>query len=153
MVIFKKRGKEWHYGKIVGNVNGRSYIIRDSFDNHFRRNRRFIAKSRNEDFNASDLMFEENVQSGSGINLPAIDIVRPQNNVNIELDVTPPPNDVIADELEQSVEIDNNISVSEYETADTDSDASGGGDSEPEVTPTIRTRSGRISKPPQRYGW
>lgn len=63
-------GKEWHYGKVVGTVNGRSYIIRDSFDNYFRRNRRFIAKTQNNDFNASDLCFEENIKSGKSNKLP-----------------------------------------------------------------------------------
>lgn len=57
LIIFKKSGKEWNYGTIVGKVNDRSYIIRDSFDNHFRRNRRFIAKTKNIGFNSSDLLY------------------------------------------------------------------------------------------------
>lgn len=66
LVIFKKNGKEWHYGTIVAKFNDRSYIIKDSFDNHFRRNRRFIAKTVNADFNASDLLYEENLISQDG---------------------------------------------------------------------------------------
>ena len=60
--MFKKCGKEWNYGKIVSAFNKRSYIIRDTFDNYFRRNRRFIRKTKNGDFNASELLFEENVK-------------------------------------------------------------------------------------------
>ncbi|XP_058828239.1 uncharacterized protein K02A2.6-like [Topomyia yanbarensis] len=58
-VIFKKNGKEWHYGQIVRIVNNRPYIVRDCYGNHFRRNRRFIAKTINKDNNTSDLLYEE----------------------------------------------------------------------------------------------
>lgn len=75
LVIFKKNNKEWHYGKIVGIVNDRSYIIQDTFQNHFRRNRRFTAKTKNNEFNASDLLFEENVKSGHLDNAPEIQII------------------------------------------------------------------------------
>lgn len=83
LVIFKKSGKEWHYGKIVAKFSDRSYIIKDSFDNHFRRNRRFIAKTKKEDFNASDLLFEENIKSGQDVfsnNLKEIQIVNPSQS-------------------------------------------------------------------------
>lgn len=76
LIIFKKSGKQWHYGKIIGNVNNRSYIVQDSLDNYFRRNRRFIARTQNDDFNASDLVFEENVKSGYLNNLPEIQIAQ-----------------------------------------------------------------------------
>lgn len=47
-IVFKKNGKElWHYGKIVKNVNERSYIVVDNYNNYYRRNRRFIAKTKN----------------------------------------------------------------------------------------------------------
>lgn len=36
-------------------------IVKDNFNNYYRRNRRFIAKSKNDEFNASELLFEENV--------------------------------------------------------------------------------------------
>ena len=62
LVIFKKNGKEWNYGTIVGNVNGRSYIIRDNLENYFRRNRRFIAKTKNNEVNGEELMFEESIR-------------------------------------------------------------------------------------------
>lgn len=57
-VMFRKNGREWHYGKIVRKVNERSYIILDQFENYFRRNRRFIVTTVNRDFNASELLVE-----------------------------------------------------------------------------------------------
>lgn len=62
-VIFKKNGRKWHFGKVVGNVNDRSYIIADNLGNHFRHNRRFIAKTNNNDFNSSEFLCEENIQN------------------------------------------------------------------------------------------
>lgn len=62
LVIFKKNGKEWNYGTIVGNFNDKSYIVKDHFENHYRRNRRFIAKTVNGGFTKGDLLFEENVR-------------------------------------------------------------------------------------------
>lgn len=162
LVIFKKNGKEWHYGKIVGLVNDRSYIIKDAFDNHFRRNRRFIARTKNEDFNAGDLLFEENIKSGYSNNLPEIQIARPIVNFNepIQNEETP-MNIVIADEPELPVEVeiqDYHNSSSEYETAGSDdSDTNMGSETEiipePVITDTYRTRSGRAVRPPQRYDW
>lgn len=93
LVIFKKKnGKEWHYGKIVAAFNDRSYIIKDSFDGYLRRNRRFIAKTKNENFNASDLLFEQNIskQNNSPDSLRESQIVVPshsnwnENNVNTD---------------------------------------------------------------------
>lgn len=58
-VIFKKNGKEWHYGRIVRSVDDRSYIVVDDYDNHYRRNRRFIAKAYGNGINTSEMMAEE----------------------------------------------------------------------------------------------
>lgn len=58
-VLFKKNSKEWHYGQIVRDVNGGSYVIKDNFENHFRRNRRFITQTTNNDLNSSDLLVED----------------------------------------------------------------------------------------------
>lgn len=92
LVIFKKNGKEWHYGKIVGIVNDRSYIIKDAF-----------ARTKNEDFSASDLMYEENVKSGNLDNLPEIQIVKPSDNATNEMQ-NGQTNDVIVDEPELPAE-------------------------------------------------
>lgn len=58
-MIFKKRSKEWQYGTVTRDVNGRSYIIRDGFGNHFRRNRRFIRRSTNKDTALPDMPIED----------------------------------------------------------------------------------------------
>lgn len=163
LVIFRKNGKEWHHGKIVEVVNNRSYIITDSFDNYFRRNRRFIARTINDDFNASELLFEENVKKGYSNHLPEIQIVNQinihdlhsiiDNNQNEEN----PTNIVIADESDLPVESDGDL-PSEYETAESsESDASFehniGVNPVPGSQDGSTTRSGRVIRPPQRYGW
>lgn len=156
LVIFKKNGKEWHYGIIVGTVNDRSYIIRDSFNNHFRRNRRFIAKTKNKDFNASELLFEENIKLSYSDNLSEIQVVRPfKTNVNIEKSM----DNVIVEEPELSVEHENNHESSEYETAGSEaSEASSDSDNEVIVEHVTqddgyKTRSGRSVRAPTKYGW
>lgn len=150
LVIFKKNGKEWHYGKITGTVNDRSYIIKDSFDNYFRRTRRFIAKTNNDDFNASDFVLEDNIKVSGWHNLPEIQIVpdkklvnNQSNNCNNQSGIvyrnnnyidqkynnnqdtatTNPIDTVIADEPKLSAEHENegpHNSPSDYETAESD---------------------------------
>lgn len=113
-VIFKKNCKEWNYGILIGDVNGKSYIIRDSFDNHFRRNRRFIAKSTDTGFNASELLFDENIktsQNASNDQLKEIQIESPSiqvPNVNDDSDQC----EVNEPEL-SAVDIDSKISSSD----------------------------------------
>lgn len=80
-VIFEKNGRECNYGRIVGNVNGRSYIVRDAFENFFRRNRRFIARTENNNFNASEMLFEEHIKRN---------IDNAMNNFK-EIQTAPPP--------------------------------------------------------------
>ncbi|XP_062701081.1 uncharacterized protein K02A2.6-like isoform X1 [Aedes albopictus] len=46
-VLFKKNSKEWHYGQVIRDVNGKSFIVRDNFGSHYRRNRRFMTKTTN----------------------------------------------------------------------------------------------------------
>ncbi|XP_017479869.1 PREDICTED: metabotropic glutamate receptor-like protein R [Rhagoletis zephyria] len=167
LVIFKKNGKEWHYGKITGTVNDCSYIIKDSFDNYFRRNRRLIVKTNNDDFNASDFFLEENIKVGCRNNLPETQIV-PDNLVNNQSNNcnnqncinqnnnyndqnynnnqdtanTNPINTVIADEPKLSVEHENeghHNSPSDYETAESDeSDANMGSESGAIPEPAVR---------------
>lgn len=162
-VIFKKNSKEWNYGKIIGDVNGKSYIIRDSFDNNFRRNRRFIAKSTNTGFNASELLFDENVrtsQNASNDQLEEIQIVSPSSQV---------PN--VNDDSEQcevnepelsAVDIDTKVSSDVFETAG--SNGSGSKSESNSDAPLIAsipvapqrfytTRSGRAVKPRKLYGF
>lgn len=59
---------------------------------------------------------------------------------------------VIANELKSSVDIEDNVSL-EYETDDDDSDASVESNQMVHEPIEVRTRSGRVVKPAQRYGW
>lgn len=163
-VIFKKNCKEWNYGIIIGDVNGKSYIIRDSFDNHFRRNRRFIAKSTDTGFNASELLFDENIktsQNASNDQLKELQIESPSiqvPNVNVDSDQC----EVNEPEL-SAVDIDSKISSSdEFETAG--SNGSGSKSESNSAAPLIAnipvapqrfytTRSGRAVKPRKLYGF
>lgn len=64
-----------------------------------------------------------------------------------------PIDNVIADESDRSVNMENSSS-SEYDTAESnDSEVSSGSDGESNVQIGYKTSSGRVSKPPQRYGW
>lgn len=163
LVIFKKNGKEWNYGTIVGNVSGRSYIIKDNFDNHFRRNRRFIAKTKNNEVNGGEVMFEENIRSNVACPdaLKPIKIVPPLGrNVQADDNDGIEPIDCNVDEPGLPVLNDSHSSSNDYQTAgSSDSEAESASDqetpepmivNEPDI---LRTRSGRVSRPPQRYGW
>lgn len=165
LVIFKKNGKEWHYGKIIVSCNDRSYIIRDSFDNHFRRNRRFIAKTRNKDFNASDLLFEEHVKAhikDAPADLREIQIVNPTRNNQIEDNVSTDNPTVVeasysncnVDEPVLSVEIENPVATATNQMIPEKSGSEATGSQASSVTPAepLRTRSGRASRAPKRFG-
>lgn len=60
-IIFKKNGKEWHYGKVARRVSDRSYIVVDNIGNFYRRNRRHIAKANHNDINTSEMLYEEHI--------------------------------------------------------------------------------------------
>lgn len=156
LIIFKKSGREWHYGKIIGIFNERSYLIQDSFKHTFRRNRRFIAKAHNSDFHTSDMLFEENIRNRYSEELKEIQVIKPTNKPNNE--IVPVHNDICeADESELTAGIHNDTSSDEYETAGSDVSEA---ENEIEIELPLannegpyRTRSGRIVKPPVRYGF
>lgn len=82
-VIFKKNGREWHYGRIERNVSDRSYIVVDDYDNHYRRNRRFIAKAYGDGINTSEMLGEEmdlrdRLQEGTSRIVPPAVVRQPQ---------------------------------------------------------------------------
>ncbi|XP_058817373.1 uncharacterized protein K02A2.6-like [Topomyia yanbarensis] len=58
-VLFRKNAREWHYGSVVRDVNGRSYVIRDTFGNHFRRNRKFMTRTINNEADPSEILLED----------------------------------------------------------------------------------------------
>lgn len=160
-IIFKKSGNEWNYGTITGNINNRSYVVQDKFDNNYRRNRRFIAKTVNSEFNPSDLVFEDNIKvntsENDSNNLVEINIVppsvnhTPEESLNISSDGSVDDNNyVTADELEISMELDQaNQTLAETMIFDSGDDNVG---MEP-AEEYYHTRSGRTVRPPQRYGF
>lgn len=147
-VMFKKKGKEGNYGRTVRNLSDRSYLVADNFNNHFRRNRRFISKTNNNVINTSDLMLEEGlVESSSNVN-PAENceknIQRMNNSQNISGAGAP--------SLDSSINSEQGSSL--YDTAEsgTESDERGVSDEQGGPPLEVRTRSGRVIKPRQMYG-
>lgn len=133
-------------------MNERSYIIVDNFNNHFRRNRRFIAQTTNNDINTSDLLFEDGVMSANNDNPPNTTPTVPLQytthmNNNLQSGNNNP-------ELREIQELDSSSSF--YDTA---SDGSNTDEENERVIVNdfhqpveTRTRSGRVVKPPQMYG-
>lgn len=161
-VIFRKDGNKWTYGTIVGTVNDKSYIIKDQFDNHFRRNRRFIAKTRNNGFEASELMVEErfvNTHQNNNENLEEIQITTPKSAMQQQTSFEHPEN-VTVDEFDLPAVNNNEASSDEYETAGSNDSETDGDDNIPiqNINAPIRnpnewyrTRSGRPVIRPSRY--
>lgn len=158
-VIFKKNGKEWHYGQVTRKVNARSYIIKDYFGNHFRRNRKFISNSQNEGFHASDQPFEDHQDQPQPPPIVPAHLHNTDNNVNEQVRTEQSTPQV---ERDQSLAGSPNSSI--YFDADQDSFES---DNETHLNLTdngsisppnrddhnvpYRTRSGREVRPPSRY--
>nr|XP_029732663.1 uncharacterized protein LOC115268706 [Aedes albopictus] len=165
-VIFKKNGKEWHYGQIVRIVNSRSYVVRDGFGNHFRRNRRFIAKTRNGGPNANELDYEDHIAKYlNRPDRPARVIVPSYLCVSRSTPDQPPPVNLDFQEGERSEPQSPDTSLSleaDPESFYTASDSESPIDvdlsnamSESDSDDTSRsvpykTRSGRVVRPPNR---
>lgn len=150
-VMFKKNGKEWHYGKIVRKVNARSYIILDNFNNHFRRNRRFISKTNNNVINTSDLLFEESLSRATDTNSSNVKPVNPRENMLATENNEQTP---VLEERQEPT-----LNASFYDTASegshTDEENEYVSDNEcQDIQRSVqsRTRSGRVVRPPQLYG-
>lgn len=172
-VIFKKNGKEWHYGRIVRNVDDRSYIVVDDYDNHYRRNRRFIAKAYRNGINTSEMMAEEmdlrnRLEEGVGRIVPPAVRRQPQRPTETG-DVTLPETNVgthrrpgVSDESETGSDNTGDVSNSStYFDAFSESHSSDeeptdrGVDPEPgnlASNAPYRTRSGRKVRRPDFYG-
>lgn len=48
-IMFRRKMNEWAYGLIEKKVKSRSYIIKDRDNNYYRRNRKFIVKTKNQE--------------------------------------------------------------------------------------------------------
>lgn len=166
-VIFKKSGREWNYGKIVHNVNDKSYIVIDNFMNYFRRNRRFMSKTTNNEINPSELLLEDHIRNN----------INSENEAYTEIKIVPGKQrivsncpEVIEQPMNQHVSVERNgadrsadrslESPTFYDARNHDSSQSSSeSDSDtkcldipsPAAIPH-RTRSGRVSRPVDRYG-
>lgn len=169
LVVFKKTSKEWTYGKIVRIIINRCYIILDNFGNNFRRNRRFIAKTVNNDIDSSKLLLEENIKTSmhylndnnlkeKQINIPIINQTENINSSNHN-------NNVMKANLSVNYDLNTSESYVDCETYDSDSSQLGAShqnsnQNNSQVIPeiinqehsTYLTRADRISKPPVKYG-
>lgn len=93
---------------MVGDVNGRSYIVKGSFDNHFRRNRRFITRTKNTGFDVGEMLLEENV---------LVDKEMAYWNGLRRIQIVPPTNRI---ELANNVKMDNEVNEAELSAVDHD---------------------------------
>lgn len=119
-IMFKKNERDWLHGTIVRKVNERSYIVNDSEDNLFRRNRRHIRKSLNsapqnvlEDYTSTAIDNSQDIENDEISNMSEYNDA--EKNIN---------EDIIDDGLGHVLDRPNNIV----------------------------TRSGRVVRPPERYG-
>lgn len=157
LVIFQKKGKEWHYGYISSIVNDRSYIVCDSIGNCYRRNRRFIAKTKNSIVDSSDLLFEENIKkvcTSQSSNSYYNNCNSNNDNNCKEISIVVPPNREDRSEMyiaEQAMD----LPIPESSTDDGVLDIAMSEEVESNLPPSgsadYRTGSSRLIKPPQRY--
>ncbi|XP_053686073.1 uncharacterized protein LOC128735615 [Sabethes cyaneus] len=161
-VLFKKSSKEWHYGQIVRDVNGRSYVLKDNFENHFRRNRIFITQTTNDGFNSSDLLVEEDAPNDQHLTVP-----RPLNRSNHynqnehsseilhsgnSLGSRCSRDGVLEESLHGPEALDSCVKPStEVLDSSQQMHSSSQDVSSPETCPRV-TRTGRTVVPPKRYG-
>lgn len=160
-VIFKKNGREWHYGRIARSVNERSYIVVDDYDNHYRRNRRFIAVAHGNGFNTSEMLSEElNEQmQGSQAERPVMEapprvVVPNGNHANAQEDTRRPLRE-LTPEPQSSSESESDASF--YFDAESADDSELVAEVEPAVDVPgepvpYRTRYGRQVREPKRFG-
>lgn len=151
-VRFKKTGQEWNYGTVVEDVNGRSWIIVDDFDNKFRRNRRFIVKSRNDDFDVIETLLDNRETDELDQQYLTAAGARPKTRRSVALKNLPRADtEVINEDVNNAVQ-------------DRASFGSMGNIHErcqdvtlPLISPVVedvyKTRSGRAILPPKRYGF
>ncbi|XP_055623431.1 uncharacterized protein K02A2.6-like [Toxorhynchites rutilus septentrionalis] len=162
-VLFKKNSKEWHYGQIVRDVNGSSFVVRDNFENHFRRNRRFITQTTNNELNTSELLTEDDLPEQQHLSVPS-----PSNHnhsksnggpseisVSGKTSANPRSRDSFGalDDLFPSGEVTARPSSSSTQNLhdSLQSHHSSQDALSPVVSPRV-TRSGRTVIPPKRYG-
>ena len=153
-IIFKKTKEEWNYGIIVENINGRSYIIKDNYENYFRRNRRFIVKTKNNKYNPSEILYEDHVRTFEQDNANQLEPISITPSTNNKMEIPR-----LDSGLESNPSLNNNNLRT---TSDTSvlRDAGSANREEPlranipenVINSPYRTKSGRVSAPPNRLG-
>lgn len=152
-IMFRKNSRDWHYGIVIRKVNNRSYVVKDSFGNHFRRNRRFLSPTVNSEVNPGELLLDDDM---------------PTNIVDSEFKrvVSPPTENVIVmpqnnhsrlygDDNSEHCNVSNEPEFLGFSDPESDIDSfhsfsshsSNSHSNSPQVT-----RSGRVVVPPNRYG-
>ncbi|XP_055906731.1 uncharacterized protein K02A2.6-like [Eupeodes corollae] len=119
-IMFKKDEKDWLYGTISKKVNDRSYIVNDSEDNKFRRNRRHIRCSLNR---APSNLLNDDIYTGNG-NDHCNETIEMGSSENKDMQGGPSSENVV----------DVGIDVTDRPS-------------------NIVTRSGRVVRAPERYGY
>lgn len=168
-VNFKKNSKEWHYGRIVRHVNDRSYIVVDDYDNHYRRNRRFIAKAFADGIDTSEMLSEEFMSAdptNKSLPVPIAPPVAVQSSTDCgtptasEFSNTGSRRQSTSGESSASGPIDEpsqssyyDASSNVYSSSENESPTMDDPPAAPPVAGPYRTRSGRTIRPPQRYGF
>lgn len=158
-VMFRKNSKDWCYGTVVRKVNDRSFVVKDSFGNHFHRNRRFLSSTTNTAAHPEYASLEDHAP----VQTPDSQLKR----------VVSPPKSPLRAVTRNSLDhglpnvsyppVDN----SEYHSDTSESDFLGFSEPESDSNsfysfssqssdlpshPPLSTRSGRMIVPPDRYG-
>lgn len=144
-VLFLKNNK-WHYGIIIKKYNNRSYIVKDSNGNTYRRNRRFMVNTKNEEENICyDYIDEYSNEQNTNVN---------NNNVNYNQSNVDNNNNDDTLLVSENVNISRSDSdVSVYEEADNVSMTETSTEvTSPQVEEPYVTRTGRSVQRPHLYG-
>lgn len=132
-IMFKKdmnKNSVWYYGKVARRLGDRTYIVQDSLNRTYRRNRKFIVKTNNS--LCRDIDYDFNVEITGN----------PSDN-NIEMGFTDPP---------ENITLNNNTrNIENSPENDTNNNQPVAHDVQPN-TQLYTTRAGREVRPVDRYG-
>ena len=159
LIMFKKNGKDWCYGTIVSKFNKRSYIVRDNFNNEYRRNRRLITITKNNFINTSDMLYENYFKK-----FPYVNNYSQEASKKLNITVPPLENKITnSDDINLTHQADCSVTApavanydenTEHDTLNQSQETRLSNNNEPLLatkTPDTR-RSSRQIKKPNRYG-
>lgn len=150
--IFKKNGNDWVSGTVIRNFNGRSYIIKDKYNNHFRRNRKLIKISSSKNFKSGSMP-----NDSVGTSYYSVDTPRGNVRADSSEDVgneDSDPLDVGQSFSSSSSSPDSKISLQSFQSVDNSpqsaEDLTDANESQ-EMQIPYTTNRGRTIRPPKRY--